>query len=170
MFASDFFNWSIVDLQCCASFWCTAEWFSYIYSFSYSFPLWFITGHWIQFLVLHSRTLSIHLAYISLHVLIPNMLYYKQCPFHSLLYQYQKAFWFVQVVLLVSVLQALRIMNPVKHFEIHGFRSWLCRALGASSRPFTSTYRRKVQGRWLGFFNSDFHMESLCTLVGLVGT
>ena len=24
-----FFNWSIVDLQCCVSFWCTAKWFSY---------------------------------------------------------------------------------------------------------------------------------------------
>ena len=37
-----------VDLQCCVSFWCTAKWFSYtyIYSFSYSSPLWFITRYW----------------------------------------------------------------------------------------------------------------------------
>ena len=26
-----FFNWSIVPLQCCVSFWYTADWFSYIY-------------------------------------------------------------------------------------------------------------------------------------------
>ena len=49
----NFFNWTIVDLQCCVSFRCTAKWFSYtyihiysfmytniyIYSFSDSFPL-----------------------------------------------------------------------------------------------------------------------------------
>ena len=34
-------NWSIIDLQCCVSFWYTAKWFYiyvyiYIYSFSYS--------------------------------------------------------------------------------------------------------------------------------------
>ena len=36
-----FFNWSIVNLQCCVSFKCTAKGFSYtyIYSFSDSFPL-----------------------------------------------------------------------------------------------------------------------------------
>ena len=31
----------------------------YIYSFSYSFPLWFIIGYWIYLLVLYSRTLFI---------------------------------------------------------------------------------------------------------------
>ena len=42
-------------------------------SFSYSFPLWFITGYWIQFPVLYSRTLLfIHLIHNSLHLLIPN--------------------------------------------------------------------------------------------------
>ena len=48
--------WSIVDLQCCVSFWCMAKWFSCIYVsmcsssllfsiFPYSFPLWFFTEH-----------------------------------------------------------------------------------------------------------------------------
>ena len=44
----------------------------YIY-FSYSFPLWFITGYWIQFPVLYSRTLLfIHSVYNSLHLLMSN--------------------------------------------------------------------------------------------------
>ena len=45
-----FINYSsIVDLHCCihTNFCYTAMWLSYIYSFSYSFPLWFITGYWI---------------------------------------------------------------------------------------------------------------------------
>ena len=37
-----FFNWSIVDLQCCVSFWCTAKWFRH--TDSCSFALLFITG------------------------------------------------------------------------------------------------------------------------------
>ena len=68
----------IVDLQC---------WFSYTIihthththtcirtytcSFSYSSPLWFITGCWTQFPVLYSRTLFIHSIYNSLQ-LIPS--------------------------------------------------------------------------------------------------
>ena len=45
----------------------------YIHSFSYSFPLWFITGYWIQFPALYSRILLfIHSIYNSLHLLIPN--------------------------------------------------------------------------------------------------
>ena len=66
-----FFNWSIVDLQCC-----TARWLSYTYIYTffflYSFPLWFISGDWIQFPVLYSRTLLfIHSECNSLH--LPNV-------------------------------------------------------------------------------------------------
>ena len=45
-----FFNWSIVDLQRCANFCCTAKWLSYTHIyilFLYSFPLRFIPGKWI---------------------------------------------------------------------------------------------------------------------------
>ena len=45
----------------------------YIYTFPYSLPLWFITGYWIWFPVLYSRTsLFIHSLYNSLHLLTPN--------------------------------------------------------------------------------------------------
>ena len=56
----------IVDLQYCVSFCCIAEIQLYIciHSFSYSFPLWFITGYWILFPVLYSKTfLFIHPVY-----------------------------------------------------------------------------------------------------------
>lgn len=69
------FSWSIVYLQYCVNFYCTAEWFSYIYihSFSYSFPLWFITRYWKKFPALDSRTLLfICSLYNSWYLLIPN--------------------------------------------------------------------------------------------------
>ena len=42
------------------NFCCIAKWLSYtyIYSFSCSFPFWFITRHWILVPVLYNRTLS----------------------------------------------------------------------------------------------------------------
>ena len=54
----------------------TAKTFSYTciytYSFSQSFPWWFIPRYWIQFPVLCRRTLSFtHLVYNSPHLLIP---------------------------------------------------------------------------------------------------
>ena len=73
LFIFNLFYGSRVDLQCCVTFCCRANWFSYAYihSFSYSFPLWFISGHWIEFPVLPSRTLlCIHPIHNSL--LIPN--------------------------------------------------------------------------------------------------
>ena len=86
-----FFNWSIFHLHC---FRCIAKWFrhihvyiyihihthtynthihTYIYSFSGSFPLQVVTRCWIQFPVLHSRTL-LFMCFIhsSLYLLIPN--------------------------------------------------------------------------------------------------
>ena len=75
------FNWSIVDLQCCVNFYCTAKWFSYVHSFSYAFPSWFITDYWIQFPVLCSRTLwFIHSIYNSLHLLIPDSQSFSPTP------------------------------------------------------------------------------------------
>ena len=53
-------------------------WLFYIYVcvytfFLYSFPLWFISGYWILFPVLYSRTLMfIHSICNSLHLLTPN--------------------------------------------------------------------------------------------------
>ena len=77
------FYWSIVDLQCCVNFYCTAKWFSYTYiyiyieierhSFSHSSPLWFITGYGLQFPVPYSRILLyIHSIYCGLHLLTPD--------------------------------------------------------------------------------------------------
>ena len=45
-------------------------WNSFFYY--YSFPVWFITGYWIEFPVLYSRTLFIHLIQASLHLLTSN--------------------------------------------------------------------------------------------------
>ena len=52
-----YFNWSTVDLQYCLNFCCMAKWFIYTYDM-HSFPVWSITGYWIQFPVLYSRTLQ----------------------------------------------------------------------------------------------------------------
>ena len=57
-----FFNCSLVELQYCMSFRCTAKWYTYthihvyIYSFFDSFPLWVIIKYWIQFPVLYSKS------------------------------------------------------------------------------------------------------------------
>ena len=76
LFFSNLFYSNIADLQC-VNFCCTAKWFSYTYvcihSFSYSFPLWFIIGYWLEFPVLCSRNLLfIHPVYNRSWLLIPN--------------------------------------------------------------------------------------------------
>ena len=77
------FYWSVVKFQCCVHYCSTAKWLSYMYSFSCSFPLWFITGCWIQFPMRYSRTLLfIHAMYTSLHLLIPKL---PLLPFLTLL-------------------------------------------------------------------------------------
>ena len=93
------FYWSIVDLQC-VNFCCTTKWFSYIYiyTFSYSFPLSFVTGYWILFPVLYSKTLLfIHSIYNSLHLLTPNSQFIPSppphpCPPHCIFHTHE---WFV---------------------------------------------------------------------------
>ena len=49
------FKWSIVDLQCCDSFWCTTKWFSYTHTHTY------IYIHFSTFfsIMVYHRTLNI---------------------------------------------------------------------------------------------------------------
>ena len=70
-----FCNWSIVDLQYCASFRYIAKWFgnTYIEESNYNhFPLQFITIYWIQFPALNSKSLFIYFIYSSVNLLIQN--------------------------------------------------------------------------------------------------
>ena len=48
--------WSIVDLQGCISYRCTAKWISHTYKYVHSlFPIQIITNYWVDFPVLYSR-------------------------------------------------------------------------------------------------------------------
>ena len=64
------FYWSIVDLQCCVSFRCTAKWISYTYTYSHSFldsfPIQIITETWVEFPVLYSRSLVIYVLTVCI--------------------------------------------------------------------------------------------------------
>ena len=63
----------------------TAKWFSYtyicIYSFSDSFQLWVITKYWVQFPVLHCRSLLIICFIYSSVYINPKLLIYPSPPF-----------------------------------------------------------------------------------------
>ena len=83
IYLSFIFYWSIVELQHFVNYCCAAKWlsFSHIHSFSFSPPLWFIIGYWIQFPVPSSRTLLLTLSiYNSLHLLTPNSYPYPLPP------------------------------------------------------------------------------------------
>ena len=74
LFKKNLLYWSMVNLQVCINFGCTAKWLSYAQTFFLIFfPLWFITGYWLHFPVLYGRTLLfICSIYTSLHLLNPN--------------------------------------------------------------------------------------------------
>ena len=84
-----FFNWSIVDLQCCVNFRCTAQSFSYVYVciyvcvclyiYAFFFRFFSLIGYYKilrSFPVLYDRSLLvIYFIYSSVYMLIPNSLF-----------------------------------------------------------------------------------------------
>ena len=54
-----FFNWSLVDLQCCVNFCCTAKWFSYLYIYIYIY------------------------TYIYIYMYIYTFFFYILCPYRK---------------------------------------------------------------------------------------
>ena len=75
--------WGIVDLQHCVSFKFSVKWvcYTYIHSFLDSFPIYTMTEYWVEFPVLHSRSLLvIYFKYNSLYVSIPIFLIPSPLP------------------------------------------------------------------------------------------
>ena len=70
---------SIVDLQCWVSFRCTTKWISCAYAYAHShldpFPMQAITGHWVEFPVLCSRSFVVQLLNLVRLVAPPCMDY-----------------------------------------------------------------------------------------------
>ena len=64
-------NWSIVDLQCCVSFWCAVKWLSYTYLYIFFFSILFSITVCCRILNRVSLLFT-HSIYTSLHLLIPN--------------------------------------------------------------------------------------------------
>ena len=67
------FYWSIVALQCCASFYCIAKWISFTYTYIPSFlaflPIWVTTECWIGFPELYIRfLLKFSILYIEVYI------------------------------------------------------------------------------------------------------
>ena len=104
-----FFHWSLVALQCCVSFYCTAKWIIYIYiSPLLDFLRVLVTAeHWVDFPVLYSG-FSLSILYTVSIVYVcqfqypnspthpPFPLWYPYvCSVHLYLY-----FWFVNRLLI----------------------------------------------------------------------
>ena len=101
---------NIVDLQCCVNPCYTVKWFSYTHSFLYPFPLCFITGYWIWFPVLYSRTLVVH-PFCRLYLLIPN----SHCPFPTLLGNYRSVF----CVRITTLSWLMQLYDTTWSYQVH---------------------------------------------------
>ena len=113
-----FFNfyWSIVDLQCCVSFRCTAKWiiytYAYIHSFLDSFPIEAITEYWVEFPVLYSRyLLVIYFIYSSVYMPIPIFQFILQT--HKL-----KLFFFFKLKLLIDHLCSANLFEKQWNYKL----------------------------------------------------
>ena len=95
LFLDDYiFYWSIVALYCHVSFFCTAKWVSYTYTYAPYFldflPILLTTDHWVEFSVLYSRfSLAIYFVHSINSVCrsIPISQFIPHLPF-SLWYPY----------------------------------------------------------------------------------
>ena len=68
---NNFKNWSIVDLQCCAGFWDTAEWFSYTYiSIVFSIMIYYRILNIVS--CYYTVGPVVYFVYSSLYLLIPH--------------------------------------------------------------------------------------------------